>query len=209
MGLKNHGYIPKKRNTNDRTRKSLFVISTEGKNKTERLYFKQLNSKKVQIRFSKGRATDPLGMISELIREMKEIDFQPDMGDKAYCVLDSDFLDIKNEQIAIADKKACSNNINVIVSAPCFEVWYLCHFLYSTKQYRSSDEVIKELEKYIPGYTKSMEGIYERLLPLQVAAVKNAKKLEEYLKTDNKKPHTVGFIPSTEVYKIIGDYQAL
>lgn len=44
MGLNKHGYTPKKRNSNSRKRKKIIFIATEGKNKTEKLYFKKLNS---------------------------------------------------------------------------------------------------------------------------------------------------------------------
>lgn len=203
MGLKKVGYISKKRNANTRKRKRFVVISSEGKNKTEKLYFKRFNSDKIRIHFSKGGATHPEGMISELLVEMKDIDFQPQLGDKAYCVIDSDFNEIKNEQIAKAEKKAKTKNIEVIVSGPCFEIWYLCHFIYSTKQYASNEEVIKELEKYIHGYTKSKEDVYDILLSLQEKAIANAKRLEEYNVQNNKKIHSVEFMPSTEVYKII------
>lgn len=59
MGLNKHGYTPKKRNSNSRKRKKIIFIATEGKNKTEKLYFKKYNSDKVQIRFAKGGSTDP------------------------------------------------------------------------------------------------------------------------------------------------------
>lgn len=209
MGLKNAGYTPKKRNANTRKRKVIIVLSTEGKNKTEKLYFRKFNSEKVRIHFSKGGATHPEGMISELIEELKEIDFQPELGDKAYCVLDSDFVESKNTQIAKADKKAKMEKIDVIVSGPCFEVWYLCHFVYSTKQYSSNEEVIKELEKYIPGYSKSKEGIYEFLMPNQEKAIEYAKKLEEYNAQNGKRLHTLEFMPSTEVYKVVNEIKKI
>lgn len=203
MGLKKAGYVTKKRNTSARKRKCIFVISTEGKNKTEKLYFKQLNNDKVRIHFSKGGSTDPVNMISELVGECERIDFDPSLGDKAYCVIDSDFLESKNQQLSIADKKANKDGIQVIVSGPCFEIWYLSHFAFSTKSYDSNEDVIQELRKYIPDYDKAKAEIYEELLPKQAYAVKNAKKLENFNYQNGKKPHTVEFMPSTEVYKII------
>ncbi len=185
------------------------MISLEGKNKTEKLYFRKFSSDKIRIHFSKGGATHPEGMISELIGEIKEIDFQSVLGDKAYCVLDSDFDEKKDEQIAKAGKKAKSKSIEVIVSGPCFEIWYLSHFIFSTKQYTSNEEVIKELEKYIPGYTKSKDGIYELLFPFQEKAIGNAKKLEAYNIQNEKRIHSVEFMPSTEVYRIIEDIKEI
>ena len=50
MGLNNRGYTPKKRNSNSRKRKKVIFIATEGKNKTERLYFKKFNSDNLDSR---------------------------------------------------------------------------------------------------------------------------------------------------------------
>ena len=203
MGLNKHGYTPKKRNSNSRKRKKIIFIATEGKNKTEKLYFKKYNSDKVQIRFAKGGSTDPVNMVSELLSECKYMGFDPEAGDMAYCVLDSDFLASKNKQIALADKKAEANDLSLIVSSPCFEIWYLCHYDYSTKAFGSNEEVIDELKKKIPQYDKNKEDVYELLRPMQDNAVMNAKKLESYNIQGGKKSHTVEFMPSTEVYRII------
>ena len=203
MGLNKHGYTPKKRNSNSRKRKKIIFIATEGKNKTEKLYFKKYNSDKVQIRFAKGGSTDPVNMVSELLSECKDMGFDSEAGDMAYCVLDSDFVVSKNNQMALADKKAEANELSLIVSSPCFEIWYLCHYDYSTKAFGSNEEVIDELKKKIPQYGKNKEDMYELLRPMQDNAVTNAKKLESYNIQGGKKSHTVEFMPSTEVYRII------
>ena len=203
MGLNEHGYTPKKRNSNRRKRKKIIFIATEGKNKTEKLYFKKFNSDKVQIRFAKGGSTDPVNMVSELLSECKDMGFDPEAGDTAYCVLDSDFAASKNIQIALADKKAEAKDLSLIVSSPCFEIWYLCHYDYSTKAFGSNEEVINELKKRIPQYDKNKEDMYELLRPMQDNAVQNAKRLEKYNLQSGKKPHAVEFMPSTEVYRII------
>ena len=91
----------------------------------------------------------------------------------------------------------------MIASNPCFEVWFMCHFGYSTKQYISSDELLKDLCKKIKGYAKSRDDIYDLLLPKLDEAIKNAKKLERFNIEAGRKQHTFDFQPSTEVYKIV------
>ena len=142
-------------------------------------------------------------MVSELLSECKDMGFDSEAGDMAYCVLDSDFLASKNKQIALADKKAEANDLSLIVLSPCFEIWYLCHYDYSTKAFGSNEEVIDELKKKIPQYGKNKEDMYQLLRPMQDNAVTNAKKLESYNIQGGKKSHTVEFMPSTEVYRII------
>lgn len=73
----NNRYVSKIRNSNTRKRKRILVFSTEGKNKTEKLYFKNFSNDYINIYFSKGGSTHPDGILSELITELKEIDFQP------------------------------------------------------------------------------------------------------------------------------------
>lgn len=206
MGVRKPGYEPKQRNSHRRIRKSIIVISSEGKNKTEKYYFKKFNSNKVQIHFSPGNATDPVKMVKALKRECKELDIKSDLGDRAYCLVDSDVNVQKNGQIAEADKIAAKYEnckIGVIVSGPCFEEWFMCHCIYSTKQYNSNEELLEDIEKIIPGYSKEREDLYELLLDSQDQAIKNAKRLEKYNIENGRKIHTSDFQPSTEVYKII------
>lgn len=206
MGVRKPGYEPKKRNSFTRKRKRIIIISTEGKNKTETNYFKKFNSDKVKIHFARGNATDPVKMAEELVQECEEKDIKKAFGDRAYCLVDSDVDSQKNKQIAKADVVAGQNkqyNMEIIVSGPCFEEWFMCHYAYSTKQYNSNEELLEDVEKHIPDYSKGREDLYELLADSQDNAIKNAKRLEKYCLENGLKVHTAEFQPSTEVYKII------
>ncbi len=203
MGVRKQGYTPKKRNTHARKRASIVVIAAEGDNKTETLYLKKLGSNKVKIVFAHGKATDPVNMVNALITECKEQDFDPKLGDKAYCLIDADVKPEKDSQIAIAAVKASRSKAEVIVSNPCFELWLMCHFGYSTKQYRTSEELVRDLSFKIPNYSKNRDDIYDLLLPKIDSAIDVAKRLETYNLKDGRDIHTSVFQPSTEVYKII------
>lgn len=91
----------------------------------------------------------------------------------------------------------------MIVSGPCFEIWFLCHYGYSTKVFSKNEDVINELKIKLPEYDKNKEDMYELLQKKQDEAILNAKKLEKYNKQCGKIPHTVEFMPSTDVYRII------
>jgi len=207
MGLKKQGYTPKRRNSASRERKKIYIFATEGKNRTETLYFRNINKQNVRVVFTKGKATDPVGMMNVLIDTCEENDISDDMGDKAYCVFDLDNKTSKNSQIKTAEKKAKESkyNIKVITTGPCIELWFLLHFKYTTKSYNSNDDLIKDLKEYINDYEKSSDNIFEILEDKLDFAIKNAKKLERHNLEDGKKPHTVEFSPSSEVYKIFED----
>lgn len=212
MGVRKPGYEPKQRNSNRRIRKSIIVISSEGKNKTEKYYFKKFSSSKVKIHFAPGNATDPVKMVNALIRECEEQGIQRDWGDRAYCLVDSDVNVRKDKQIAEADRIAAKYkkcDMEVIVSGPCFEEWFICHSKYSTKQYNSNEEVLEDIETLIPGYSKGREDLYELLFDAQDQAIKNAKKLETHNIENGRTIHMSDFQPSTEVYKIIEEIRAM
>ncbi|WP_085024118.1 RloB family protein [Anaerovibrio sp. JC8] len=212
MGVRKTGYESKKRNSNSRIRKRIIVISAEGKNKTETNYFRKFNSDKVKIHFAPGNATDPVKMVEELLQECEEKDIKRDSGDRAFCLVDSDVNAQKNKQIMVADKIAATNKeygMEVIVSAPCFEEWFICHYIYSTKQYNSNEELLEAVEKIIPEYSKGREDLYELLADYQEQAIQNAKRLEKHCVDSGRKIHTADFQPSTEVYKIIEAIRAI
>ena len=199
---KKRGYEAKPRNTNQRKRKSIILLATEGKNKTETLYFKSIPSATHVIRFAPGNYTDPINMVHALRSEFKDLGLDLQLGDVAYCLVDSDVDPRKDKQLEKADA-ASGEEIELIVSSPCFEIWYLCHFLASTKQYASSNDVLRTLQQYIPEYGKSMKGLWERIGDKTETAISNAIILEDKCLEQSLKPHTVAFMPSTEVYRIL------
>ncbi len=204
MPRRNNGYSRKKRNTHDRIRKPMIFIGAEGNNKTEKLYF-QAYGRQIEKKFNFDTTgfTDPEHMVGSLKNYMKENEFNSELGDKAYCLIDMDTDPSKNDQIAHADILASNNHIQVIASSPCFEVWYLCHHQCSTKLYNSNDEVIEDLEKLMPGYSKGKDDMFKITQDALQVAVKNAEYLEQECVKRRYKKHTVEFSPSTEIYKVI------
>lgn len=134
-----------------------------------------------------------------------------DLGDNdlAVCLVDADFDSSKDAQLKAAEKLIPKEkNIKLIVSNPCFEIWFICHFIYTTRNYTNTDDVLKYLKTIIPDYEKNSLTVFDKLKNNgnEDDAIHNAKKLEQYCLTNQKKPHTVGFTPSTEVYKIFTDF---
>ena len=199
---KKAGYQSKVRNSSLRRRKSVLLLATEGKNKTETQYFKSIPNDDYVIRFAPGNYTDPVNMLRALKSEYSELELDAQMGDVAFCLVDSDIDPVKNMQIERADAQS-EKNISIVVSNPCFEVWYLCHYSSSSRQYGSSNDVVKALRQYIPEYKKEMAGMWEIIGNKTETAIRNAKTLEQQCFERGNTWHTVDFSPSTEVYKII------
>lgn len=93
-----------------------------------------------------------------------------------YVLLDADSEQYKKEQIKEAISIGKNKNVNVIISNPCFELWFLLHFEYTTKYFSSNRELIKELKRYIKNYEKNLD-VFTMLEDKQMDALKNAKKL--------------------------------
>lgn len=121
------------RNSETRKRNPFVVIGCEGKNKTEKLYFKNFNTRTCIVKFSTGNSTDPVGIVNDLINyidnEIGRVE-----GDRYFVVLDTDVNQNKQNQIDEAKRIASENGIEFITSTPTFEFWYRLHFGYTTKK---------------------------------------------------------------------------
>lgn len=193
----------KKRGKVSRKTKKIILIGAEGKNQTERKYFKAFNQvqSEYKIMAGKGNNTDPVGVVEDLLKSAKQEELDLKDGDMLACFIDVDFKNGRDQELRAAMKLARQNNISVFLSNPCFEIWYLLHFRYSTKLYGSNEEVIKELSSYISDYSKSKD-VYDVIENKIDQALLNTKRLESY-HLENGTNDRLKKLPSTEAYKLI------
>ena len=196
-------YRRKQRGVETRKRVRFVFVSAEGKNKTETNYLRGFGAKSVQLKFVSGGNTDPVKMSEDLIQRMDSDDFDPSLGDRAYCLVDGDVAPYKDKQIKEAEKLAAKRGFQIIFSNPCFEVWFLCHYCLSKKQFDKSADVVDELKKYLPQYVKSLSDMKNVLSGKLSTAVGNAKKLDKWNLELGRKKHTSEFQPCSEVYQLI------
>lgn len=80
-------------------------------------------------------------------------------GAKAICVYDKDVTQWNEEQkrrlAEFEQEYAAVEDVVLCPSLPSIEYWFLMHFRDTTKMYRTSKEVIKDLQPFLPGYEKS------------------------------------------------------
>jgi len=191
-----------KRNRKNRKTKENILFEFEGKNKTEEIYFKNFQKRENPyiIKFAYGQDTDPVSMIKTLISYMEKEDISQENGDKIYCVFDADIDSNKQRGINEAIKLASENGIEIIISIPCFELWYRLHYSYTSKVYLSNKEIINDLKKYIPAYEKNID-IYEIIKDKTNKAIENSKKLEKEQIKNGSKIININCNPYTSVYK--------
>ena len=193
----------KERGRVSRNRRKMILIGAEGKNETEVTYFKEFNRKQktYTIKAAKGNSTDPKGIVEDTVNSVihEELDFAE--GDMAFCVFDTDTNLSKQSQIDEAIRLADRNGVEVVLSIPCFEIWFLQHFENSTGQL-TSNGAIERLLKYIPDYQKSANVFY-KLEPHMDVAIRNAKNLEKHHSNIGNHPRNIECNPSTEVYRLV------
>lgn len=141
-----------------------------------------------------GLGKDPLDIVNEAeVRFNKELNsHRPDFN-KVYCVFDRDTH--HRYYNAISKIESLNKKINpdeetfiAITSDPCFELWLLIHFQYTTKLYQptqkksASNIVHDDLCTIFPDYNKGSQGIFKQLLPKLDDAIKNSTKLKKHCK---------------------------
>ena len=202
------GYQKNRRNTGDRHRRKLVVISTEGKNKTETLYFKRMLQQTWRVISAKGNDTDPVQITKHLWDEMQDCGFDPGQGDLAFAFVDHDLKPGKDSEIMSAERVLADTEAKLIVSNPCFEVWLLAHLRFTTRGFSSSKDAIDTLNEEmirmgLGGYSKEDPHTYDKLKNGITSAIQNAKRMEDECHRAGHTYHKHDFSPSTDVYKVV------
>lgn len=199
----------RRKKAGSRVRHSIILIKAEGNNKTEEIYFKHFGNSIRAIKLAKGNSTDLSGMQKEL--QMDIVKNYPDLGtiegDGAYLFADTDVPANPNakeremQQVKSAGQNANKGAFTLILSNPCFEVWFLAHFGFSCSSFVSSKKAFDTLKKFIPDYSKSKD-VYCDLEPMIDIAIKNAGKLaQEHVNKGNSS--LISKNPWTDVYKVV------
>jgi len=178
------------------------LIATEGVNKTERNYFLEFNRKQdfYRIVLASGSSTDPIGIVKEAILSYEKFGLETVSGDIAYAVFDTDFG--KEMQIEEARSLAKKNGIKLALSNPCFEVWLMLHFRFSTKGYYSNEEVNAEISKIWPDYRKNISS-FESIHSQGKTAINRANRLKRFHTETGAKGEIEYCNPSTDVHRIV------
>ena len=182
-------------------KKPLIVICSEGgKKSTEYYYFRNYTNRDLRIQFSTGNSTDPKGMLEDLLKYINNEDIASEDNCRIFLVLDTD-LDIKRiSEIKEIKQKCIDNNIEIITSAPTFEIWYIMHYRSSRLKFKTSKDVKKELQNLNGSYTESMD-MYKVIKSSTDNARAIAQSLEE--KINRNKEELISSNPHTSIYKIL------
>jgi len=124
-----------------RTTYPLVVIVCEGK-KTEPTYFEHFRGRHKPIKIeivtnAAGKNYDAI--IAEAIKAKDKYVTGTESSYSVWCVSDVDVdyntpdsQSAKNARLKKYSKDASRNGFKIVLSNPCFELWFLLHFAYST-----------------------------------------------------------------------------
>lgn len=204
-----------KRGSQKRQIKKVILIITEG-SRTEPKYFDHFRTRNTNIDIkvipsrSTGGETDYLSLVRKAVEHQKKDQLSAATGDSVWVVADGDVnfnnpnpIAARSQQLEKVRKIADRSDVHMVISNPCFELWYLLHFRYTTKYLKDYEATKEELVSYFPEYEKT-DDVYTQLLPHLEQALQNAKRLERYhIENGETVPFTIGVNPYTEVYQLI------
>lgn len=205
-----------RRGSKPRRTKPVILIVTEGE-KSEPKYFEHFRTRQnnVEVRVvpnsKNGGKTDYLNLIRKASRICKDDDLSPRSGDSVWIVADGDVnyqvadaIKKKNEALTQARATAEKEAYSLLISNPCFELWYLLHLRYTTAHLPDYDAVKKALEQAgIKDYEKHND-LYEQLASETIEAIKRAKRLETHqVENGFTLPLCIDANPFTEVYRLV------
>jgi hypothetical protein len=167
----------------------LVLIVCEGE-KTEPEYFRglrkvrRLSNANIEI-VPSHYGNDPVSLVRFAIDKYK---MEKGAYQRMYCVFDRNghagYQDALNLVANSPHGKA--GRLFAITSIPCFEVWVLLHFHYSTAAHTpvgnksGCDRVIDTIKTHFPGYQKAFTGVFDALHSRIDDAISNARKLSAH-----------------------------
>lgn len=182
-------------------KKPLIVICSEGgKKSSEYYYFRNFSSRDLRIQFSTGNSTDPKGMLEDLLKYINNEDIKSEDDCRIFLVLDTDLDERRINEIKEIETECIKHNIEIITSAPTFEIWFMLHYRNNRLKFQTSKEVKKELENLNGAYTESMD-MYKIIISSVDKARTTAKSLESQAIKNNG--DLLKANPHTSIYKVL------
>lgn len=182
-------------------RKPLIVICSEGgKKSSEYYYFRHFSNRNLRIQFSTGNNTDPDGMVTDLLKYIKNEDIESEDNVRIFLVRDTDLSEKRISEIKEIEQKCKENNIEIITSAPTFEIWFLMHFRNNKLKFLTSKDVKRELEKVNGTYSETMD-MYNKIKNQTDDARSTAQSIEQQIIKDGD--DLLKSNPHSSVYKIL------
>ncbi|MDT8322111.1 MAG: RloB family protein [Xanthomonadales bacterium] len=184
-----------------RARYAKVLIVCEGE-KTEPHYFLELRDyyrlNATNIVISGDCGSDPMSVYNAAREQFVTHRNAGDPFDKVYCVFDKDSHAGYRQALDVIGRAQPKDTWQAITSVPCFEYWILLHYTYTTQAFRAAgrnsgcQQLIRELQNFLPGYEKGRKNLFEELRDQLDFAIANAERaLQEARATGTDNPTTL------------------
>ena len=177
--------------------RSKVLIVTEGY--TEKNYLERLRERDNGFELIVRRCPEqrPNKILRFCVSCMNDLGISPKDGDSAYCVFDVDYTSEERLQKVMAEAER--KGIGIILSKPCFEVFFLLHFTGNIDRLAIPQDAKDELKTYLGDYSETGE-YWNRLKPYQQSAVERSREYQLPQTLDLRKLRN-----GTNIYEIFDD----
>ena len=198
MSRRGRGYSQRK--VRNRRPRNVVLIVCEGQ-KTEVNYFKGFRERKSNVKIIPyhEKVTDPKSIVDVARKQAKKEKIKVSEGDTVWCAFDVD--ENTNEALQSAVRMAEKNKIQIALSNPSFEIWFLLHYIFQRSEL-TTQEAIAKLKEFIPDYTKNML-VYGFLKDKLETAIERAKSLNALHEENGIDHYTRESNPSSQVFRLI------
>ncbi len=182
------------------------LLVCEG-SKTEPKYFeslrKELRLTTVEVKVV-GHGEAPKSVVQRAVELLKTRKREARRGQKlkydhVWCIIDVE-QPHENPSLLPALNQARDNQIDVALSNPCFEYWFILHFADCGRPLIDQDGVVRELKRHIPKYDKAQD-VFEQVWASVDQAVRRAKaRKDSHVRAGTDRIHRD---PSTEVDEVV------
>lgn len=181
-------------------------IFTEGD--TEEIYLQHYENKKkgIEIISVDPKHTDAIGIVKFAKNFIDKNDIDVELGDKCYCVFDSDPQSNPNINEAFSLVRGYNHKgLECIFSNPSFEIWFILH--YRKAPYgKNADEIkkmVKELVKDIEPEYKETTDIFNILIDKRERALKESIRLHNEQRQVHKSVFSHECNPYTNMFEFV------
>lgn len=178
MHKRERGREVKGKGTKEKQRAKIYIF-TEGD--TEEIYLKhfEIREYNAEVISKDPKCTNAVGIVASAKIFVKKEQLDLELGDRVYCVFDSDPASNPNIQTAFdLIRGMYEEGLRCIFSNPSFEVWFMLHIKehvpYGLTASQMKERLRIELKSVYPGYCETTD-IYNWLRDKQDLAYQRAK----------------------------------
>ena len=206
MRKRERGREIKGKKTKEKPRAKIYIFA-EGD--TEEIYLKHFEVKEynAEVIAKDPKCTDAVGIVARARNFMKEEKLDLELGDRVYCVFDSDPLSNPNIQLAFdMIRGMAEEGMRCIFSNPSFEVWFILHLKervpYGLTAIQLKEHLRRALKPVFPNYSETTD-IFDWLRDKQSLAYERAIRLHNSQQEVYKRVLSHECNPYTNMFRFI------